>query len=552
MKNSILLHHRHSPRRTRSHQTNHSSIAIMRPVSRVWAPLTLLTLSFITAVKSSQESSEAWSPRTTPLSSSHFIHHNHQRATIESRPIKSGHHSGHRTEPENGVSMANHESIVNEQSFTTSRALATLMTWKRVLRHERDSSQEESTPAAWNLVDSLAPLSHEPLNREENDSDTDVDLVMDPEHIDQLRDHIQLMANKAYRIERICYAFAYGLIIVLSFFGNLLVCRVCLQNMTRTNALIMSLAASDLLMTIFNIPFNYFRIAHYSWPFGTVMCFLVNYVQHLVVYISSYTMAIIAIQRYQSISGLNITPSSSSSTKRNRNSFKHSSSMSGGHSFSCSFNEMVDQLARLGGAIKTGLCTLLCACRQSGGNRKLFSMRAIYMTIAVIWFVSALISALFTYNSTVVASKDVLYVILSEMYRGGGGQSSGGRSNMSSSQHWGPTANRTNMPVDTYLNDGLGEASLPVAHHSNVDDTDMSGSILNGHPDEDVMLRCQNPIPANMEQVLASVSINIDFAKSITVFITQYFIPLTISCCLYIRIGKIISHQGKLANVRGE
>lgn len=102
--------------------------------------------------------------------------------------------------------------------------------------------------------------------------------------IKQLQDQIKLMSNDTYRQERIYYGIAYFIIIIISFFGNLLVCRICLKKYTKTNSLILSLSISDLLMTVFNIPFNFFRIANFSWPFGQPMCFIVNFVQYLVVY----------------------------------------------------------------------------------------------------------------------------------------------------------------------------------------------------------------------------------------------------------------------------
>lgn len=71
----------------------------------------------------------------------------------------------------------------------------------------------------------------------------------------------------------------YALIVLVSFFGNLLVVFVCLKNITKTNALILSLSTSDLLMTVFNIPFNVVRLLKEDWPFGRFMCISVPFVQ---------------------------------------------------------------------------------------------------------------------------------------------------------------------------------------------------------------------------------------------------------------------------------
>ena len=96
----------------------------------------------------------------------------------------------------------------------------------------------------------------------------------------------------------------YALIVLVSFFGNLLVVFVCLKNLTKTNALILSLSTSDLLMTVFNIPFNVVRLLKEDWPFGRTMCIAVPFVQVMVVYVSSFTMAVIAFYRWRCVISL--------------------------------------------------------------------------------------------------------------------------------------------------------------------------------------------------------------------------------------------------------
>jgi hypothetical protein len=126
-----------------------------------------------------------------------------------------------------------------------------------------------------------------------------------------LKDLMDLMDYKPEELMRnIVVISAYALIAIISFIGNLLVCRVCLQNMTKTNSLILSLSSSDLLMTIFNIPFNVVRILNAEWPFGQLLCFLVPFVQVMVVYVSSFTMAVIALHRWKCVSSLNTTSTS--------------------------------------------------------------------------------------------------------------------------------------------------------------------------------------------------------------------------------------------------
>ncbi|XP_054160001.1 G-protein coupled receptor 83-like [Oppia nitens] len=94
---------------------------------------------------------------------------------------------------------------------------------------------------------------------------------------------------------------AYSLIVFVSLLGNVLVCKVSLENPTTTNCLIASLAISDLLVTVFNIPLNVARLLLEEWPFGQFLCFFVPFIQVMAVYVSSFTMAVIAIHRWCSV-----------------------------------------------------------------------------------------------------------------------------------------------------------------------------------------------------------------------------------------------------------
>ncbi|KPM11168.1 7 transmembrane receptor (rhodopsin family)-like protein 14 [Sarcoptes scabiei] len=96
----------------------------------------------------------------------------------------------------------------------------------------------------------------------------------------------------------------YLTIVVVSLFGNLLICYVVFKRKRMrisTNLLMTNLALSDLLMTCINIPFNIARILLEEWPFGSFLCILVPFVQVTSVYVSTLTMTIIAIDRYQAI-----------------------------------------------------------------------------------------------------------------------------------------------------------------------------------------------------------------------------------------------------------
>ena len=114
---------------------------------------------------------------------------------------------------------------------------------------------------------------------------------------------------------------SFSLLIVVSFCGNTLVCRTLFRQRrfcaNSTNVLIGMLAISDLMMTIFNIPFTVADIILNDWIFGDFVCILVSFVQANSVYVSSFTMAVIAIDRCKAIYKFRPQQSSNDSTNNN-------------------------------------------------------------------------------------------------------------------------------------------------------------------------------------------------------------------------------------------
>lgn len=94
----------------------------------------------------------------------------------------------------------------------------------------------------------------------------------------------------------------YGVIVLVSIFGNLLVCNILARSSrmrSSTYIFIANLALSDFIMTVLNIPFNLARILLNDWPFGSFMCSFVPLVQVTSVYVSTFTMTCIAGDRYR-------------------------------------------------------------------------------------------------------------------------------------------------------------------------------------------------------------------------------------------------------------
>lgn len=95
---------------------------------------------------------------------------------------------------------------------------------------------------------------------------------------------------------------AYSLLIAISLFGNILVCHVIFihrRMWTVTNFFIANLAVADLLVTCINVPFNIARNLLDEWPFGSVMCHLLNFSLMVSVYVSTFTLLGIALDRHQ-------------------------------------------------------------------------------------------------------------------------------------------------------------------------------------------------------------------------------------------------------------
>ncbi|XP_036341834.1 neuropeptide SIFamide receptor-like, partial [Rhagoletis pomonella] len=94
-------------------------------------------------------------------------------------------------------------------------------------------------------------------------------------------------------------------IFVFALLGNGTVCYIVQSTprmRTVTNYFIANLAVGDILMSLFCVPFSFVSIFILNhWPFGTVLCNLVNYSQAVSVLVSAYTLVAISIDRYIAI-----------------------------------------------------------------------------------------------------------------------------------------------------------------------------------------------------------------------------------------------------------
>lgn len=96
----------------------------------------------------------------------------------------------------------------------------------------------------------------------------------------------------------------YSIILIISLIGNGIVCYIIISSprmRTVTNYFIMNLAIGDVLITILGAPFTSVSYLQQYWPFGAMLCPVVNYSQAISVFVSAYTMMAISVDRYMAI-----------------------------------------------------------------------------------------------------------------------------------------------------------------------------------------------------------------------------------------------------------
>ncbi|XP_018801013.1 PREDICTED: prolactin-releasing peptide receptor [Bactrocera latifrons] len=118
-----------------------------------------------------------------------------------------------------------------------------------------------------------------------------VDVRYEVEHKDDL-------INDPY--VQIVFCIIYTTVFVLGIFGNALVCYVVIRNRAMhsvTNYFITNLAISDILLCVLAVPFTPLYTFMGRWIFGATMCHLVSYAQGCSIYLSTFTLTAIAVDR---------------------------------------------------------------------------------------------------------------------------------------------------------------------------------------------------------------------------------------------------------------
>uniref|UniRef100_A0A0N5A917 G_PROTEIN_RECEP_F1_2 domain-containing protein n=1 Tax=Syphacia muris TaxID=451379 RepID=A0A0N5A917_9BILA len=93
----------------------------------------------------------------------------------------------------------------------------------------------------------------------------------------------------------------YALIFVSGFVGNVAVLVVTFKNRSLQsvqNIFLLNLAASDILMCLLSIPVTPVTLIMKEWYFGGIACKTVSFIQALGVFVSTFSLCAIAIDRY--------------------------------------------------------------------------------------------------------------------------------------------------------------------------------------------------------------------------------------------------------------
>ncbi|CAG7815254.1 unnamed protein product [Allacma fusca] len=132
----------------------------------------------------------------------------------------------------------------------------------------------------------------------------DMELNLTLDDITDLNNLMSDYGESSVPFKHIFIIISYLLIACISIIGNLLVVQLVIRSRrlhTLTHALLANLAVADLFMATLNIPFSAARVILAEWPFGSFLCQVVPFVQVTSVYVTSITMAVIAVDRYQVI-----------------------------------------------------------------------------------------------------------------------------------------------------------------------------------------------------------------------------------------------------------
>ncbi|XP_060068483.1 neuropeptide Y receptor type 1-like [Ylistrum balloti] len=96
----------------------------------------------------------------------------------------------------------------------------------------------------------------------------------------------------------------FCLITLFGTFGNAAMCYIIIKKKNLKscrNWYIMNLSLSDILTSVLCIPFTVVRLIMKHWPLGEIVCKVVPSLQTIYVFVSTFTIVLIAVDRYRAI-----------------------------------------------------------------------------------------------------------------------------------------------------------------------------------------------------------------------------------------------------------
>lgn len=104
-----------------------------------------------------------------------------------------------------------------------------------------------------------------------------------------------------YTITMIIFIFIYGNIFLLGLLGNISMMLLTLRHrhlQTVQNIFILNLAMSDVIICLLSVPITPITNTFKTWYFGQWICHLLPFVQAVSVFVSTFSLSAIAIDRY--------------------------------------------------------------------------------------------------------------------------------------------------------------------------------------------------------------------------------------------------------------
>ncbi|XP_076058574.1 tachykinin-like peptides receptor 86C [Oratosquilla oratoria] len=102
--------------------------------------------------------------------------------------------------------------------------------------------------------------------------------------------------------QQVLWISAFALMISVACIGNILVLWIVIANKrmrTTTNYFLINLSIADLMMATFNCAFNLAFLLNGDWPFGAAYCTFSQFVAHVTLGASVFTLTVISFDRFR-------------------------------------------------------------------------------------------------------------------------------------------------------------------------------------------------------------------------------------------------------------